>query len=110
MHIPLISTVVGEEVVDHPVKARPVCAIVSIGRLRAGNGDMRIPVTLDDCVTHGLIRARERDLHESAVVGPGCKVAALARFFSGRWNYLSPVFETGAPLFVERGKRVVLLL
>src|SRR6476659_6836900 len=67
MHVPLITAVVGEEIVDHTIKPRPVSPVVSICCLCAGDGNMRIRISLDRSVASSLIRSRESYLHERSV-------------------------------------------
>src|SRR5215218_8371911 len=47
MHVPLITAIIGEEIVDHTIKPRPVGAVVSIRCLRAGHCNMRIRISFD---------------------------------------------------------------
>src|SRR5215216_5490810 len=110
MNVPLITTVVGEEIIDHTIKARPVGAVVSICRLCAGDCDMRIRISLDRSVASSLVGPRESDLHERSVIGPRSKVARLPRFVCRDRNNGIPTAKTRPPFVVESGEIPVLLL
>src|ERR1043165_6075870 len=106
---PLIAAVVINKIVDHAIETRPVRAVVSIRRLRAGNRDMRVGISFNRSITRRLISPRKRDLHERAVIGPGSEVPAFPRFFRGVRNDRIPAGKVCAPLVVERSKSSVLL-
>src|ERR1044071_6087399 len=86
MHVPLVAAVIRKKVVDHAIETRPVGAVVSVCRLRAGNCDMRIRISLDRSLTSRLVSPSKRDLHERAVIGPGSKIPALPCLVRGARN------------------------
>src|SRR6185369_5561054 len=110
MQVPLITAVVGKEIVDHTIETRPVGAVVSIRSLRTGDCDMRIRISFDRRVASGLVSARESDLHERPVIGPRSKVLRLRCFFRRVRRHRIPIIEIRAPYVVERRERAVLLL
>jgi hypothetical protein len=60
MHVPLVAAVVGEEVVDDAVEARPVRSVISVSGLRAGDGDVPSGSPSTHGVAHALlVGARE---------------------------------------------------
>src|SRR4029079_7512144 len=107
---PVVTAVVGNEVIDHTIKTRPVGAVVSIRSLRAGDCDMRIRISLDRCLASSLVSSRESDLHERPVIGPRSKVPRLPCFLCRVRHNGIPVAKTRPPFVVESSKISVLLL
>src|SRR4029077_15430811 len=98
--IPLVAAIVGEEIVDDLVEAVPVAAVVGVGGLRPGDGDVAVGVALADGVPHGLVGTGEDDLHEGAMVGPRRIVVGLPGFLRRVGNDAVPIVEGGLPLLV----------
>src|SRR5689334_6317287 len=110
MHVPLITAIIGKEVVDHAIKTRPVGAVVSVCCLCARDCNMRIRISFDRSVARSLVSSRKRDLHERAMIGPGREVTRLPCFVCRVRHNGIPVFKTRAPFVVESGEATVLLL
>src|SRR5258705_8922926 len=100
MHVPLVATVVREEIVDHSIKTRPVCAVVGVCGLSSRDRYVRVSVSFNRSDPCGLVRLCKGDFHERTVIGPWSKASTTTCLFSRIWNHSIPLLEVCAPLSI----------
>ena len=110
MKVPLVTAVIGDEIVNHLVETVPVAAVVSRRNLGTGHGNVPVRISRQHGITHCLVSVGEANFHKRTMVSPGCEIARLHGLFGGERQDFLPSLVIGLPLLVQCRQRTIFLL